>query len=163
DRRRRRRRRKRRIRSSGAVSKPLSCVSGRGWRGAPGEGRVGRTPHPPFGHLLPASGEKDLECSHQIHLLAIKNATNTIFTNASGRNTFQPARIRMSYFNRGIVQRIHTKTKRRKLTLTRKAIADSRKPRNVGGSLYQGMSHPPRKRVVIRADIVAMAMYSDMK
>jgi hypothetical protein len=36
--------------------------AGRGWRVAPGEGHVsiaGLAPHPPFGHLLPARGEKE--------------------------------------------------------------------------------------------------------
>src|SRR5712671_2506438 len=98
-----------------------------------------------------------------IHRSAMKNATNRIFSTASGKNTFQPTRIRMSYFSRGIVQRTHTKMNIRMLTLMVKAIADSRNPRNVAGSLYQGMSHPPRKSVVMSAEIVAIAMYSDMK
>src|ERR1700674_2616931 len=107
--------------------------------------------------------EKDSELDYQIHLFAMKNATSTMFTNASGKNTFQPRRIRMSYFRRGIVQRTQTKMNISMLTLIRKAMAESRKPRNVGGSLYQGMSHPPRKSVVISAEIVAIEMYSDMK
>src|SRR5437764_3577949 len=93
----------------------------------------------------------------------MKNATKTMFTIASGKNTFQPMRMRMSYLSRGIVQRTQTKTKRRKLTFSTKKIAERRKPRKVGGSWYHGMSHPPRKRVVISVEIVAMAMYSDMK
>src|ERR1700720_4479519 len=98
-----------------------------------------------------------------IHLFAMKNATRTMFTTAIGRKIFQPKRMRMSYFKRGIVQRTHTKMNISTLTLIRKPIADSRKPRNVGGSLYHGMSHPPRKSVVISAEIVAIEMYSDMK
>src|SRR5437588_11403014 len=93
----------------------------------------------------------------------MKNATNTMFTTAIGRKIFQPRRMRMSYFKRGIVQRTHTKMNISALTLIRKAIADNKNPRNVGGSLYQGISQPPRKSVVISAEMVAMEMYSDMK
>src|SRR5437764_14894089 len=101
--------------------------------------------------------------NHQIHLFAMNSATITTFTTAIGRNTFQPSFIRRSYFRRGIVQRTQTKTKRMAVTFTVNASADSAKPSALGGSLYQGMSQPPRKSVVISADIVAIAMYSDMK
>src|SRR2546427_13222485 len=100
---------------------------------------------------------------NHIHRSAMNHATNRIFTTASGRNTFQPTLIRMSYFSLGIVQRTQTNTNSRMLTLITKAIAESKKPPNVGGSLYQGMSHPPRNNVVITADIVAMEIYSLMK
>src|ERR1051325_152147 len=93
----------------------------------------------------------------------MNHATNTMFTTASGKNTFQPTRIRMSYFRRGIVQRTQTKTKSRTPTLARKGRADSRKAMYVPGSFHQGMSHPPRKSVTISADIVVIEMYSDMK
>src|ERR1051326_7431413 len=60
------------------VPVPSPRRAGRGWREAPGEGPSGHrqarygspsqvrgevrdTPHPPFGHLLPASGEKGLK------------------------------------------------------------------------------------------------------
>src|SRR5205085_11573886 len=99
----------------------------------------------------------------QIHPSAMNHATSTIFTTASGKKTFQPTRIRMSYLSRGIVQRTQTKTNNRTETLITKEIAERRKPMNVAGSLYQGMSQPPRNRVVTRADMVAMAIYSDMK
>src|SRR3954447_13494854 len=85
------------------------------------------------------------------------------FAIESGRKTFQPIFIRMSYLSRGIVQRTHTKTNSRNETLARNASADNRKLTNVAGSLYQGMSQPPRKSVVTRADMVPMAMYSAMK
>src|SRR5437867_3033383 len=100
---------------------------------------------------------------NHIHRSAMNQATSTIFSTANGRNTFHPNFIRMSYLRRGIVQRTHTKTNSRKVTLIMKAIADRRNPKNVGGSLYQGISHPPRNSVVTSAEIVAMAMYSDMK
>src|SRR5262245_33934144 len=90
-------------------------------------------------------------------------ATTTMLITASGRNTFQPIFIRMSYFSRGIVQRTQTKMNSRIVTLIRKNSADSTKPCHVAGSLYQGMSHPPRNSVTTIADIVPMAMYSAMK
>src|SRR5258706_1215248 len=93
----------------------------------------------------------------------MKNATRTIFTNASGKNTFHPSRISRSYFRRGMVHRTQTKTNSRKLTLIRNASAETAKPNAVGGSLYQGTSHPPRKSVVMSADMVAIDMYSAMK
>ena len=55
------------------------------------------------------------------------------------------------------------KTNSSTLTLITNAIADSRKPVNVAGSLYQGMSHPPKNSVTITAEIVAIEMYSLMK
>src|SRR3954468_9072985 len=100
---------------------------------------------------------------HQIQPLTMNRATRTMLITASGRKIFQPSRMRMSYLSRGIVQRTQTKTNSSALTLTMNASADSRNPRNVAGSWSQGMSHPPRKNVVMRADIVAMAMYSPMK
>src|SRR5438270_6183080 len=93
----------------------------------------------------------------------MNHATSTMFMTASGKNTFQPIFIRMSYLSRGIVQRTQTKTNRTKPTLARKATADSRKPISVAGSSYHGTSHPPKKSVTTSADIVVMAMYSDMK
>src|SRR2546430_8001262 len=93
----------------------------------------------------------------------MNSATSRILSTASGRKTFQPTRIRMSYFSRGIVQRTHTKMNIRTLTLIVKAIADSRNPTNVAGSLYQGISQPPRNSVVMSAEMVAIAIYSDMK
>src|SRR5205823_3714411 len=99
----------------------------------------------------------------QIHLMAMNHATSTMLITASGRKTFQPIFIRMSYLSRGIVQRTQTKTNRTKPTLARKATADSRKPTMVAGSSYHGTSQPPKKSVTTSADIVVMAMYSDMK
>src|SRR5258706_14119531 len=98
-----------------------------------------------------------------IHLLAMNHATRTTFPSAIGRNTFHPSFISRSDLRRGIVQRTQTKMKRMMLTLTRKARTDTAKPKAFGGSLYHGTSQPPRYNVVISADIVAMAMYSDMK
>src|SRR5688572_21730482 len=86
-----------------------------------------------------------------------------MFSTASGRKTFQPRRIRPSYFSRGRVQRTHTKMNSSTETLKRNISAERMNPVKVGGSLYQGMSQPPRNSVVIRADMVAIAMYSDMK
>src|SRR5439155_8314065 len=97
------------------------------------------------------------------HPFAMNPATMMMFTIASGKNTFHPILIRMSYFSRGIVQRTHTKTNIRNPTFSRNERNERRKPPNVAGSLYQGMSHPPRKRVVRRADIVNIDMYSPMK
>src|SRR5207249_10343331 len=48
-------------------------------------------------------------------------------------------------------------------TLSRKAMAETAKPNAVGGSLYHGTSHPPRKSVVITVAMVAIDMYSAMK
>src|ERR1044071_432870 len=93
----------------------------------------------------------------------MNHATSTMLATASGKNTFQPIFIRMSYLRRGIVQRTQTKTKSRNPTLARNEIADRRNPVTVAGSLYQGTSHPPRNSVTTSADIVVMAMYSDMK
>src|SRR5215470_17195523 len=93
----------------------------------------------------------------------MKNATNTIFATAKGKNTFHPNFISRSYFRRGMVQRTQTKTNRRKPTLTRNASTETAKPNAVAGSLYHGTSHPPRKSVVMTADMVAMDMYSAMK
>src|SRR5205085_3186563 len=75
-----------------------------------------------------------LHSAFHIHPFTMKNATSTIFTTASGKNTFQPRRMRMSYFNRGIVQRTHTNTKSSTDTLIVNESADRRKPMNVGGS-----------------------------
>src|SRR5437763_1851958 len=93
----------------------------------------------------------------------MKSATMTILMTAIGRNTFHPSFISRSYFSRGRVQRTQTKMKSRMLTLIRNESTESAKPTAFGGSLYHGMSHPPRNSVVISADMVAMAMYSDMK
>src|ERR1700737_2937607 len=93
----------------------------------------------------------------------MNHATSTTFATASGRNTFQPSFMRMSYFSRGIVHRTHTKMNSRKLTLITNAITETANPNSVGGSSYQGTSHPPRNSVVISAEIVAIEMYSDMK
>ena len=71
-------------------------------------------------------------------------ATSTMLRIASGRKTFQPSRMRMSYFSRGIVQRTQTKTNRISHILAKNAANERRKPRNVAGSSYQGMSQPPR-------------------
>src|SRR5205085_4701978 len=103
-----------------ASRRPLAPLAGRGWRAAPGEGRFLQdgAPHPPFGHLLPARGEKDLEnVRHQIHLSAMNHTSSTMLITASGRKTFQPTFIRMSYLSRGIVQRTQTKTNNTKPTL----------------------------------------------
>src|SRR5258706_11446733 len=45
----------------------------------------------------------------------------------------------------------------------RKAREDPAKQRTLGGSLYHGTSRPPRKSVVMSADMVAIDMYSAMK
>src|ERR1044071_6905500 len=95
--------------------------------------------------------------------MAMNHATSTMFATASGRNTFQPILIRMSYFSRGIVQRTQTNTKSTKPTFARNASAEIRKPPSVAGSLSHGTSQPPKKSVTTSADIVVMAMYSDMK
>src|SRR5437870_9762574 len=93
----------------------------------------------------------------------MKNATRTIFTMASGKNTFHPSFINRSYFRRGMVHRTQTKTNMRKAILVTNATTETAKPNAVAGSLYHGTSHPPRKRVAMSADMVAIDMYSDMK
>src|SRR5436189_666952 len=102
-------------------------------------------------------------CFHHNHPAAMNAATITMLRIARGKNTFQPIFISRSYFSRGIVQRTQTKTNSSTETLTRKNSAESTKPCHVGGSLYQGMSQPPRNSVTTSADIVPMAMYSAMK
>src|ERR1051325_1010480 len=107
--------------------------------------------------------EKEDDELHHSHPFAMKSAMTIRFRRPMGRKTFQPSFIRMSYFRRGIVQRTQTKTKSRKLTFTTNAIADRMKPRKFAGSLYQGMSQPPRNSVVMSAEMAAIDMYSAMK
>src|SRR5471030_176033 len=93
----------------------------------------------------------------------MKTATRMMLRTARGRKIFQPAFMRRSYLRRGMVQRTHTKTNSMTLILATKAMAERRNPKNVAGSSYHGMSQPPKKSVTIKAEIVAMAIYSDMK
>src|SRR5258706_13716863 len=97
------------------------------------------------------------------HPLAMNSATITTLITAIGRKTFQPSFIRMSYFRRGMVQRTQTKTKRQAGTLRVKKIIVSSDDHHVPGSCQKGMSHPPKKRGTVRAEMAAIDMYSDMK
>src|SRR5436305_11859541 len=72
-----------------------------------------------------------LHSAFHIHTFTMKKLTNTMFATASGRKTFQPRRMRMSYLRRGIVQRTQTKTKSSTDTLITNASAERMKPRNV--------------------------------
>src|SRR5918995_847710 len=91
--------------------------------------------------------------------------TNMMYARASGMRTFQPSAISWSYRKRGRVQRIHITKKIQNITLRKKnpevAMVWSTPP--VSSQWVNGMSHPPKNRVVTMAHTVTTFEYSAMK
>ena len=79
-----------------------------------------------------------------------------------GMNTFQPSAMSWSYRKRGRVQRTHMKRNRKKRHLAKKTTAVTRNCAipPASSQCVNGMSQPPRKRVVNIMAIVTMAANS---
>src|SRR5688572_9273626 len=91
----------------------------------------------------------------------------TMYASATGRKIFHPNDISWSYLNRGSVQRIQMKRKRKNAHLSAKISIDSRTIGNdtaaVLSAWVNGMSQPPKNSVAIIALAVIMLAYSAMK